>query len=127
MNPKRIIISIVVVALAVGVFIFAKRRSNAPISTGSQPAQAEQRTTSDQNTVTKSEEDIVKDLLLIEKAKEQWALENKKLTGEVPTEADLKSHFPHDEFPKHPVGGRYIINAVGTPAQSTAIGAVRLR
>lgn len=62
---------------------------------------------------------IINNLRVIENAKDTWALENKKGTGDTPTPTDigpyLKSGFP----PSLVVGETYSINAVGTPATAT--------
>ena len=62
------------------------------------------------------------DLLMIDTAKATWALENRKRDTDIPTEEDLKGSFSVNGFPKHPAGGRFVINAIGRPAESTQYG-----
>ncbi len=61
-------------------------------------------------------------LRMIEGAKDQWALENKKGTGDKVTEEQLLPYFARHHFPEHPEGGKFIINPIGTPAESTVYG-----
>lgn len=61
-------------------------------------------------------------LMMIESAKERWALENKKAPGAKVYEADLLPYFLGGEAPTHSVGGKFVINPVGTPPESTAYG-----
>jgi chromosome segregation ATPase len=54
----------------------------------------------------------VNNLRQIEGAKQQWALENKKSPGSIPTTADLAPYFPQNVFPVCPAGGGYTLNTV---------------
>jgi hypothetical protein len=54
----------------------------------------------------------VNNLRLIDAAKQQWALQNSKNPGDVPTEADLKPFLKDGVFPVCPAGGTYTIGAV---------------
>jgi hypothetical protein len=93
--------------------------SHAPPVVGSAPTPYQQQT----NQTSDSEELIVvKVLQTIDNSKGQWALENAKITGNIPTDADLKRFFPNNEFPVHPLGGSYIINALGQPPESSKYG-----
>ena len=49
----------------------------------------------------------------IDAAKNEWALENRKKTGDVPTAQDLKPYLKNSVFPTCPAGGTYTIGAVG--------------
>ncbi len=61
---------------------------------------------------------IINNLRLIEAAKDQWALENKKRTGDPVTERDLAEYIPRRRI--NPVAGEtYNLNPVGTPATAT--------
>jgi competence protein ComGC len=51
----------------------------------------------------------------IAQAKNSWALLNKKLPTDVPTESDLAEYLKGGHLPKCPAGGEYKINAVGEP------------
>lgn len=53
----------------------------------------------------------------LESAKEQWALEQKKRTGDTPTEADLSGLMK--KYPTCPAGGTYLLNPIGTDATCT--------
>ncbi|HEY5040867.1 MAG TPA: hypothetical protein VIK53_02590, partial [Verrucomicrobiae bacterium] len=66
-------------------------------------------------------QNITFDLIHIDGAKNQWALENGKVAGSIPTEDDLKPYLS-GRFPEHPSGGHYIINPVGqNPESSTGV------
>jgi len=56
----------------------------------------------------------INNLRQIDGAKEQWALENKKNTGDVPKESDLAPYIRGGKLPRCPQGGHYIIGAIGT-------------
>ena len=49
----------------------------------------------------------------VDAAKTQWALENRKKTGDVPTAQDLKPYLKNGVLPVCPAGGTYAIGAVG--------------
>lgn len=57
----------------------------------------------------------INNLRQIDSAKEQWAMENNKDEGEVPSQSDLAPYI-RGGFPTCPVNGTYTINGVGTPA-----------
>jgi hypothetical protein len=80
--------------------------------------------TSQQTNQTPDSEELMvtKVLKQIDDSKNQWAMENAKTTGDIPTETDLKRFFPNNEFPIHPSGGSYIINAIGQPPESSKYG-----
>ena len=66
---------------------------------------------------------IKKDLMDIEVAKTDWALDKGKRNGAIPTEADLKPYFAGKEFPVHPSNGSYIINtALDKKVESSKYG-----
>jgi hypothetical protein len=54
----------------------------------------------------------INNLRQIEAAKQQWALESGKKTGDVPVAQDLKPYFKNGIFPTCPAGGTYTIGAV---------------
>jgi hypothetical protein len=54
----------------------------------------------------------INNLRQIDAAKKEWALENGKSGGDVPTAADLKPYFKDGKFPTCPAGGIYTIGAV---------------
>ena len=62
---------------------------------------------------------IQQNLRKIDAAKNLWALENNKGSGETPTPDDLK---PYDGWPKTIAGESYNVNAVGTPPSATLGG-----
>lgn len=58
----------------------------------------------------------INNLRLIDAAKQQWALENKKQATDTPTMDDLRpylGHGPNGELPVCPDGGVYTVGAVG--------------
>ncbi|HEX4343725.1 MAG TPA: DUF3352 domain-containing protein [Verrucomicrobiae bacterium] len=65
----------------------------------------------------------INNLRQIDGSKEQWALENKKNNGAIPTEADI-SPYMRGGMPVCPQGGEYTINAVGTPPSCSIHGAL---
>lgn len=54
----------------------------------------------------------INNLRQIDAAKQQWALENNKKAGDVPTDADLAPYLGDGKFPICPSGGTYTIGAV---------------
>ena len=52
----------------------------------------------------------INNLLQIDGAKQQWALENKKTDTDTPTHEDLKPYLANKRFPICPAGGEYTIN-----------------
>jgi len=60
---------------------------------------------------------IINNLRIIEGAKDQWALENKKGTGNLPPDTDLATYMKKNAYPPTSVVGEtYAMNVVGTPA-----------
>jgi type II secretory pathway pseudopilin PulG len=55
-----------------------------------------------------------RNLQTIEAAKRQWALDNRKKLGDVPTAQDLAKYLRNGVLPTCPEGGRYTIGGVGT-------------
>jgi len=62
---------------------------------------------------------IINNLRIIEGSKDQWALENKKAPGTLPTAADLVAHLKNNTMPQAVIGETYNINPVGTLANAT--------
>jgi hypothetical protein len=54
----------------------------------------------------------INNLRMIDAAKQEWALENGKKPGDVPTAEDLKPFLKNGVFPICPAGGTYTIGAV---------------
>lgn len=61
----------------------------------------------------------VNNLRIIQAAKQQWALENKKPATSVPTAQDLAPYLPGNALPACPDGGIYAINSVTVPPTCT--------
>jgi type II secretory pathway pseudopilin PulG len=60
---------------------------------------------------------IVNNLRVVEGAKDQWALENKKGTGDTPADTDIAAYMKNNTYPPTAVVGEtYNLNAVGTSA-----------
>ena len=57
----------------------------------------------------------IQNLRIIDGAKQQWALENKREKTDTPTENDLKPYLHLDEFPRCRTGGTYTIGTVSEP------------
>ena len=65
----------------------------------------------------------INNLVKMNGAKEQWALENKQVTGAVPTDAELfGSSLYIAEKPGCPANGTYTINAIGTSPTCSVSG-----
>lgn len=64
----------------------------------------------------------INNLRMIGAAKDQWALENGKKKGDVPTKADLKPYLRNGKFPHCPAGGTYSINPIGEPPTCSVPG-----
>jgi prepilin-type N-terminal cleavage/methylation domain-containing protein len=62
---------------------------------------------------------IINNLRLIEGAKDQWALENKKTTGSTVTSASLKTYLRNNAWVTALAGETYEINTIGTLADAT--------
>lgn len=62
---------------------------------------------------------IHQNLRKIDAAKNLWALENNKGSGETPSQDELK---PYDGWPKPIAGETYSINSVGMPPTATLSG-----
>ena len=53
----------------------------------------------------------INNLRVIEGAKQQWTLENKKESSDTPTQAQVTTYLKNGAFPMCPAGGTYSINA----------------
>ncbi len=62
---------------------------------------------------------IVNNLRIIEGAKDQWALELKKGTGDLPAAADIAPYLKNNTMPSLIVGETYNIKEVGSGATAT--------
>jgi hypothetical protein len=58
----------------------------------------------------------VNNLRIIEGAKEQWALENRKVVGTVVNPVDIQPYLKGNVVPACPAGGVYALNPVGAAA-----------
>ena len=67
---------------------------------------------------------IINNLRVLDNAKDLWALENNKGTGDEPSEEQLRPYIRNNQMPRPLAGETYRINPVGTPA--IAIANVRL-
>jgi hypothetical protein len=64
----------------------------------------------------------INNLRQIDGAKQQWALENKKVEADTLTRADLEPYFRSKQFPACPAGGTYTINRVAAPPECSHAG-----
>ena len=55
----------------------------------------------------------INNLRMIDGAKQQWALEQRKQPTDVPVESDVLQYLKTGQMPKCPAGGDYKINAAG--------------
>ena len=68
---------------------------------------------------------IINNLRVIDNAKDTWALENRRGTGDTPSDTDIAPYLKSNKFPPTLVCNEtYTIGAVGTPA--TAVTPVKL-
>src|SRR6267378_2535816 len=63
---------------------------------------------------------IINNLRFVEGAKDQWAIENKKENGALPTLSDLAPYLKNGKIETTTVKEKYNINAICTPASATA-------
>jgi len=66
----------------------------------------------------------INNLRQIDAAKNEWALENNKPDGSVPTEQDIVQYLKNNVLPICPSGGTYTLNAVGVPPTCSISGHV---
>ena len=70
----------------------------------------------------------INNLRIIDAAKEQWALENKKTSIDVPTASDLRPYLGRSrDLPRCPLGGEYIFGKIGEPPKCSLGGAHALK
>ena len=63
----------------------------------------------------------INNLRLIDAAKEQWALEKNKTTGDTPTDDEIALYMKGDVMPTCPSGDQaYTVGAIGTPPVCTS-------
>ena len=63
-------------------------------------------------------------LRIIDAAKAQWALENKKPAGAPVSAQDIQPYLRNNALPACPQGGAYTLNALGTPPTCSIAGHV---
>jgi len=64
----------------------------------------------------------IRNLRLLDAAKQHWAQDQGKSADAVPTPDDLLAYLPQNTFPVCPDGGAYTLNAVQAPAQCSVPG-----
>ena len=64
----------------------------------------------------------INNLREIDAAKNQWALENKKLNTDIPTQSDVAHYLKNGQFPSCPKNGVYTISTVGEPPRCSIHG-----
>jgi hypothetical protein len=67
----------------------------------------------------------INQLRQIDAAKQQWAIENKKTTNDVPTWNDIRPYIGHGvdgEILRCPAGGQYVLGHVGDPPKCSIGG-----
>jgi chromosome segregation ATPase len=95
------------------------------IQTESQPATPPPESTTEPSAAAVNQLNAcINNLRQIDAAKQEWALENNKTSGAVPTAQDLLPYLPDGLFPVCPAGGLYSINAVGVPPACSIPGHV---
>ena|SRR5882724_12858094 len=66
----------------------------------------------------------INNLRQLDGAKQQWALEKRKGTNDVPSVAEISPYVFHQEIPKCPVGGVYTLGPVGENPRCSITGHV---
>ena len=89
-----------------------------------QVAAAAQQTTTDVDEATAERNACINNLRQIDAAKNQWALENNKATGAIPSEQDVIPYLKDNLMPVCPSGGIYLIGAIGVPPTCSIPGHV---
>lgn len=69
-------------------------------------------------------EACINNLRIIDGAKQQWAMDNQKPGGALPTATDLAPYLPNHAMPVCPGGGTYSINAVAVSPSCNIAGHV---
>ena len=64
----------------------------------------------------------INNLRQIDAAKQQWALEQNKLEGAVPTAQDIAPYFKDQVIPTCPAAGQYTLNSISGPPTCTIAG-----
>lgn len=104
----------------------ALRAQNADLTKAQEETQQQQIQATHQATLaTTAQLECINNLRLIDSAKQQWALENKKQTTDTPTMEDLKPYLgrgPNGELPVCPSGGSYTVGTVGEPPKCSIPG-----
>lgn len=67
---------------------------------------------------------IINNLRVLESAKQQWALEKKKASADVPVSTDLTPYLKGNNMPTAVAGETYNINAVNAEATATLAAAI---
>jgi hypothetical protein len=66
----------------------------------------------------------INNLRQIDGATQQWALEKRKGTNDIPSALDISPYIFHQEIPKCPVGGVYTLGPVGGSPRCSVIAHV---
>ena len=64
----------------------------------------------------------IANLKTIDGAKQQWGLENRKATTDVPTTTEVAAYLKATELPLCPGGGTYTLNTIGANTTCTIPG-----
>jgi len=57
----------------------------------------------------------INNLRMVDAAKQQWALENRKVNSDIPSQAEVAHYLKNRQLPVCPAGGDYTIKNVGEP------------
>lgn len=71
---------------------------------------------------TSTQNSCINNLRMIEAAKEQWALANKKNTGDAVVSSEVTQYIKGNQLPVCPQGGTYTLNAVGSNCECSMPG-----
>ena len=63
---------------------------------------------------TAQKNSCINNLRQLDGAKQQWAIENKKVDTDTPTSDDVKNYLKNNNYPSCPGSGVYSLNAINT-------------
>ena len=73
---------------------------------------------------TAQKNSCINNLRQIDGAKQQWALENRKVDTDVPTSDDVKNYLKNNNYPRCPGSGTLTVGAVNTDPSCSLSGHV---
>lgn len=62
---------------------------------------------------TSAQNACINNLRQIDGAKDQWAIENRRVAGDLVTKEGVAAYIKGNQIPQCPAGGKYLLNRVG--------------